>query len=174
MASQNFEQMMNLYHGIFVYCGLAAILFLAIAITLFIFLKIPRVFSELTGRGARKAIQEMEMKRADSGKLLSRKLGEDGRRHRSQKKTGRLRTSRLKTSSEQLLYSGDGGLPEAAVTSEAGYAEEVVPVQTLQEEKREESFPDTEVLSSAYQNNGFIILRSIVEVHTEEVITIEN
>ena len=86
MASQNFEQMMNLYHGIFVYCGLAAILFLVIAITLFIFLKIPRVFSELTGRGARKAIQEMEMKRADSGKLLSRKLGEDGRRHRSQKK----------------------------------------------------------------------------------------
>ena len=56
MGAQDFEGLVSLYHGIFLYCGIAAILFLVAAILLFIFLKIPRVFSELTGRGERPAV----------------------------------------------------------------------------------------------------------------------
>ena len=33
MGSQNFEQMINVYHGIYIYCGIAAIAFLVLAAT---------------------------------------------------------------------------------------------------------------------------------------------
>ena len=96
MGSQNFEQMINVYHGIYIYCGIAAIAFLVLAAALFILLKIPRVFSELTGRGAKKAIQEMVDEGTATGNLTSRKIGEDGRRHRKKAKTGALGTARLR------------------------------------------------------------------------------
>lgn len=57
---QNFEQMVNLYHSIFVGCGVAALILLIITAIIFIRLKIPKVFAELTGRTAKKAIQKME------------------------------------------------------------------------------------------------------------------
>lgn len=103
---QNFEQMMNLYHGIFIGCGIAAIVFLVLAVVAFILLKIPRVFGELSGHIAKKAIQEMESGSAESGSLTSRKIGDDGRRHRGGKgRTGALGTSRLRKHSGSLNVS---------------------------------------------------------------------
>ena len=57
-AVQGFEERYTLYRSIFLYCGIAALVFLAIAIILFFVLKIPQVFGELTGRTARKAVEE--------------------------------------------------------------------------------------------------------------------
>lgn len=58
-AVQGFEERYTFYRNIFLYCGIAALVFLAIAIILFFVLKIPQVFGELTGRTARKAVEEM-------------------------------------------------------------------------------------------------------------------
>ena len=105
---QDFEQLMNLYHGIFVWCGVAAILFLILAVALFILLKIPQAFGELTGRVARKAIAEMVELSSETGGLTSRKIGEDGRRHRSgRNRTGALGTSKLRRRTGSL----SGSLP---------------------------------------------------------------
>jgi len=95
MSSQNFEQMVSLYHGIFVYCGIAAIVCVVAAIVLFILLKIPQVFSELSGRGAKKAIAEMT-EGDHSGSLgASRKIGHDGKRKKGGKTSG-LGTGKLR------------------------------------------------------------------------------
>ena len=58
-AVQGFEEKYVFYRNIFLYCGIAALVFLAIAIILFFALRIPQVFGELTGRTARKAVEEM-------------------------------------------------------------------------------------------------------------------
>lgn len=103
---QDFEQMMNLYHGIFFWCGLAAILFLVLAAVLFFVLKIPQVFGELSGRVARKAIAEMVEESSESGGLGSRKLGEDGRRHRTARmRSGASGTLKLRRRSGSLSGS---------------------------------------------------------------------
>ena len=49
-AVQGFEERYTFYRNIFLYCGIAALVFLAIAIILFFVLKIPQVFGELTGK----------------------------------------------------------------------------------------------------------------------------
>ena len=95
MSTQNFEELVNLYHNINVYCAIAALVFLVIAIVLFFQMKIPRIFGELTGRTAQKAIDEMMAENASSGSLTSMKIDEDGRRHRKGR-TGALPTGRLR------------------------------------------------------------------------------
>lgn len=95
MSSQNFEQQITFYHNVYLYCAIAALIFLLIAIVLFFALKIPKVFGEMTGRDARKAIDEMMAENATSGSLTSMKLGEDGRRRR-RGRTGSLSTGKLR------------------------------------------------------------------------------
>lgn len=116
MGSQDFEKLINLYHGIFLYCGIAALIFLVAAIALFFVLKIPRVFLELTGRVARKAIEEMKEEGAETGNLTAQigKMGDDGRRHR-RGRTGTLGTSRLRKKTGNL----SGGLPTAQMQGQA-------------------------------------------------------
>lgn len=60
-AVQGFEERYTFYRNIFLYCGIAALVFLAIAIILFFVLKIPQVFGELTGRTARKAVKKWQV-----------------------------------------------------------------------------------------------------------------
>ena len=45
-AVQGFEERYTFYRNIFLYCGIAALVFLAIAIILFFVIKIPQVFGE--------------------------------------------------------------------------------------------------------------------------------
>ncbi|MBO6159772.1 MAG: hypothetical protein J6P72_11030 [Firmicutes bacterium] len=85
MSSQNFEQLISTYHTIFVVCGIIAIVLLVAAIVLFILLKIPQVFNELSGRGAKKGIAEITESGA-SGALTSRNLTPSGK---VKEKTGR-------------------------------------------------------------------------------------
>lgn len=106
MSAQNFEQQITFYHNIYVYCAIAALIFLVIAILLFFVLKIPRVIGEITGRDAKKAIEEMTAANDITGNLsTSRRLGDDGRRHRKGR-SGGLGTGRLKKNTT----SRSGGL----------------------------------------------------------------
>ncbi|HCT90296.1 MAG TPA: hypothetical protein DF613_02765 [Lachnospiraceae bacterium] len=56
---QNFESRCCLYEKICLYCGIAAVIFLVLAIILFVTLHIPQVFGEFTGRTARRAVRRM-------------------------------------------------------------------------------------------------------------------
>ena len=90
-AVQGFEEKYAFYRNIFLYCGIAALVFLAIAIILFFALRIPQVFGELTGRTARKAVEEMvsgQNKKKDRHKAT-------GNRSRAEK-TGLQRSDRRK------------------------------------------------------------------------------
>lgn len=130
MSAQNFEQMINLYHGMKLYCAIGALVFLALAVFLFFWLKIPSVFGELTGRTAQKAINEMTAESATSGSLTSMKVGADGRRYR-RGKTGALLTGRLHKNSGRLNDSfRTGGLgttsqPQMSNSSAAPFVQQM-------------------------------------------------
>lgn len=85
--AQNYEQQMKLLSGLSLGFGIAALVLLALAVFLFIWLKIPQVFSEYRGKNARKAMEEMAANSAESGSLISSsgkvKKKKDGSRKRT-------------------------------------------------------------------------------------------
>ncbi|WP_418463149.1 hypothetical protein [Frisingicoccus sp.] len=224
MSTQNFEQLMNMYGNIKFFCGIAALIFLLAAIALFFLLRIPSVFSELTGRGAKKAIEEMTAANESGGLSASRKIGDDGRRHkrkragtsRLRKNTGRLTgsltgnltgnpagnpaedmaTGRMDMASDYRSPNsgyGDGPsadefmattspIPEAETGTEDtsvlfdGMSETSVlsdgmnETSVLDSGANETSVLDTGMNETTVMRPGFIIERSIVEIHTDEMI----
>ena len=84
---RNYEQQMKLLSGLSLGFGIAALVLLALAVFLFIWLKIPQVFSEYRGKNARKAMEEMAANSAESGSLISSsgkvKKKKDGSRKRT-------------------------------------------------------------------------------------------
>lgn len=226
MSTQNFEEMVSFYHNLNTYCAIAALAFLVIAIALFIRLKIPQVFGELTGRTAKKAINEMTTNGADSGSLASAKIGEDGRRRRKSPKTGPLNSGRIRQNTGKMAGSlvTDETEPVSAsnttfskeetpkTTYEFSYPQQTEPIDTFGSEdtdvldnygsedtnvlsslevplsNEETSVLDTVSAATTYQapvsetmvldqtmmtgvgKSEFTILRSIVVIHTDEVI----
>lgn len=223
MEIQNFEQQVVFYHNVFVYCAVASLIFLVIAVVLFFLLKIPKVFGEFTGRDAKRAIEEMMAENALSGSLTSLKLGEDGRRRRG--RTGSLATGRLRkntivrtgnlkmdstesliqnnltdqlvqnTVSGNLSENNNGqqdnfGSAETDVLDTFGSAETDVldtfgsaETDVLKPAEETGKLPVTEpvlmqpssetvVLNQEMRqmNDEFVILRSIVDIHTDEVV----
>ena len=85
--AQNYEQQMKLLSGLSLGFSIAALVLLALAVFLFIWLKIPQVFSEYRGKNARKAMEEMAANSAESGSLISSsgkvKKKKDGSRKRT-------------------------------------------------------------------------------------------
>lgn len=202
MGTQNFEGQVAFYHNIFVYCAIAALIFLVISVTLFFVLKIYKVFSEFTGRDARRAIEQMVAENALSGSLTSLRLGEDGRRRRRGRTgalaTGRLRknttvrtgnltqsmvTAQMETStsgkiqSESAAVQDTFGSTKTDVLDTFGSAETDV-LDSLQNtaysgggENAQQEVSETMVLEqNMIRQEEFVILRSIVDVHTDEVI----
>ena len=219
MSTQNYQEMVNFYHNLTLYCAIAAIVFLAIAIFLFIKLRIPRVFGELTGRTAQKAINEMIAGGGSSGALASGKTGGNGSLQRKNKSgmlgTGNLRKNTSRASGRLNSTPISGNLVMEP-TRDAGYithpyTQSAAPMDTFDafgsnETDVLDSFGsgETDVLNSPVRNDieagmqkndikmpvyqapesetmilsqelkvnqtEFAILRSIVEIHTEEVI----
>ncbi len=212
MGVQNFEQQVNLFHGMCVYCAIAALGFLIIAAALFFLFRILEVVGELTGRKAKRAIDEMTAENAVSGSLTSRRIGEDGRRHRRKGRTGALATGRLRrtsgrlvmpdshrdqstlnqdgsTTTDELYDCGstpenlsdtlgskqtdvldqDGSTPTDVLSSHIQITTELEDPTEL---NAQESRSETVLLNQSMIQSGerFVIERSIVEIHTDEVI----
>lgn len=207
MGVQNFEQQVNLFHGVCVYCAIAALGFLLIAAALFFLFRIPEMIGELTGKKAKRAIDEMTAENAVSGSLTSRKIGEDGRRHRKKGRTERLRRTSgglvmPDSHKDQSTLHQDGdiaadklydhGSPPENLSDTFGSEQTDVldrygssatdvlsnhiqittelekPTETLVQE----SISETVLLNQSMIQSGasFVIERSIVEIHTDEVI----
>ena len=67
--TQNIEQQIQLLSNLQLGFGIAALLFLALAIFLFFYLHIPQVFNEYRGKSAQKAMEEMAANSSDPGRI---------------------------------------------------------------------------------------------------------
>lgn len=84
--TQNIEQQIRLLSNLQLGFGIAALLFLALAIFLFFYLHIPQVFNEYRGKSAQKAMEEMAANSSDSGRIVSM----DKKSKNKKKRTGQL------------------------------------------------------------------------------------
>ena len=191
--TQNIEQQIQLLSNLQLGFGIAALLFLALAIFLFFYLHIPQVFNEYRGKSAQKAMEEMAANSSDSGRIVSM----DKKSKNKKKGTGQLVQRRHYTDNLTDDLSGrmsqEFGEPTGqmnlnmANSSEAnGMMQETAangsdvldpsmianPVQ----ERQHVSTPEQEgtmVLDPnmlQHSNSTFEIERSIILIHTEKAI----
>ena len=95
--TQNIEQQIQLLSNLQLGFGIAALLFLALAIFLFFYLHIPQVFNEYRGKSAQKAMEEMAANSSDSGRIVSMDK-------KSKNKKKRNRTAGTETSLYRQSY----------------------------------------------------------------------
>ena len=179
-AVQGFEEKYAFYRNIFLYYGIAALVFLAIAIILFFALRIPQVFGELTGRTARKAVEEMVSGQTPT---VSKKTAK-----KTKRKTDTKRPE-IEAGQKKQVYSdliGENDTPVRLVTHDDIPTPTLMPMREEETEMLDRTVAEgeTEVLETVSLEAGepetdvlhhdvdFVVIRSLVEIHTDEVIGI--
>ena len=194
--TQNIEQQIRFLSNLQLGFGIAALLFLALAIFLFFYLHIPQVFNEYRGKSAQKAMEEMAANSSDSGRIVSM----DKKSKNKKKGTGQLVQRRYYTDNLTDDLSGrmsqefgeptgqmnlnmansseaNGMMQETAANgSEATDVLDPSMIANPVQERQHVSTPKQEgtmVLDPNMQqhsNSTFEIERSIILIHTEKVI----
>lgn len=130
--AQNYEQQLKLLSGLSLGFGIAALVLLAFAVFLFIWLKIPQVFSEYRGKNAKKAMEEMAANSAESGSLISSsgkvKKKKDGSRKRTYSESLTDDISQkvppvTDTVSSDMQYSSSAGMSTETMPMDDGFSE---------------------------------------------------
>ena len=194
--TQNIEQQIQFLSNLQLGFGIAALLFLALAIFLFFYLHIPQVFNEYRGKSAQKAMEEMAANSSDPGRIVSM----DKKSKNKKKGTGQLVQRRHYTDNLTDDLSGrmsqEFGEPTgqmnlnmansseansmmqetAANGSEATDVLDSSMIANPVQERQHVSTPEQEgtmVLDPnmlQHSNSTFEIERSIILIHTEKVI----
>ena len=194
--TQNIEQQIQLLSNLQLGFGIAALLFLALAIFLFFYLHIPQVFNEYRGKSAQKAMEEMAANSSDSGRIVSM----DKKSKNKKKGTGQLVQRRHYTDNLTDDLSGrmsqefgeptgqmnlnmansseaNGMMQETAANgSEATDVLDPSMIANPVQERQHVSTPEQEgpmVLDPnmlQHSNSTFEIERSIILIHTENAI----
>ena len=194
--TQNIEQQIQLLSNLQLGFGIAALLFLALAIFLFFYLHIPQVFNEYRGKSAQKAMEEMAANSSDSGRIVSM----DKKSKNKKKGTGQLVQRRHYTDNLTDDLSGrmsqefgeptgqmnlnmansseaNGMMQETAANgSEATDVLDPSMIAKPVQERQHVSTPEQEgtmVLDPnmlQHSNSTFEIERSIILIHTEKAI----
>lgn len=194
--TQNIEQQIQLLSNLQLGFGIAALLFLALAIFLFFYLHIPQVFNEYRGKSAQKAMEEMAANSSDSGRIVSM----DKKSKNKKKGTGQLVQRRHYTDNLTDDLSGrmsqefgeptgqmnlnmansseaNGMMQETAANgSEATDVLDPSMISNPVQERQHVSTPEQEgtmVLDPnmlQHSNSTFEIERSIILIHTEKAI----
>lgn len=194
--TQNIEQQIQLLSNLQLGFGIAALLFLALAIFLFFYLHIPQVFNEYRGKSAQKAMEEMAANSSDSGRIVSM----DKKSQNKKKGTGQLVQRRHYTDNLTDDLSGrmsqefgeptgqmnlnmansseaNGMMQETAANgSEATDVLDPSMIANPVQERQHVSTPEQEgtmVLDPnmlQHSNSTFEIERSIILIHTEKAI----
>lgn len=194
--TQNIEQQIQLLSNLQLGFGIAALLFLALAIFLFFYLHIPQVFNEYRGNSAQKAMEEMSANSSDSGRIVSM----DKKSKNKKKGTGQLVQRRHYTDNLTDDLSGrmsqefgeptgqmnlnmansseaNGMMQETAANgSEATDVLDPSMIANPVQERQHVSTPEQEgtmVLDPnmlQHSNSTFEIERSIILIHTEKAI----
>lgn len=194
--TQNIEQQIRLLSNLQLGFGIAALLFLALAIFLFFYLHIPQVFNEYRGKSAQKSMEEMAANSSDSGRIVSmdkksknKKKGTGQlvqRRHYTDNLTddlsGRMSQEFGEPTGQMNLNmansSGANGMMQetAANGSEATDVLDPSMIANPVQERQHVSTPEQEgtmVLDPnmlQHSNSTFEIERSIILIHTEKAI----
>lgn len=194
--TQNIEQQIQFLSNLQLGFGIAALLFLALAIFLFFYLHIPQVFNEYRGKSAQKAMEEMAANSSDSGRIVSM----DKKSKNKKKGTGQLVQRRHYTDNLTDDLSGRMGqefgeptgqmnlnmansseansmMQETAANgSEATDVLDSSMIANPVQERQHVSTPEQEgtmVLDPnmlQHSNSTFEIERSIILIHTEKAI----
>ena len=194
--TQNIEQQIQLLSNLQLGFGIAALLFLALAIFLFFYLHIPQVFNEYRGKSAQKAMEEMAANSSDSGRIVSM----DKKSKNKKKGTGQLVQRRHYTDNLTDDLSGrmsqefgeptgqmnlnmansseaNGMMQETAANgSEATDVLDPSMIANPVQERQHVSTPEQEgtmVLDPnmlQHSNSTFEIERGIILIHTEKAI----
>lgn len=194
--TQNIEQQIQFLSNLQLGFGIAALLFLALAIFLFFYLHIPQVFNEYRGKSAQKAMEEMAANSSDFGRIVSM----DKKSKNKKKGTGQLVQRRHYTDNLTDDLSGRMGqefgeptgqmnlnmansseansmMQETAANgSEATDVLDPSMIANPVQERQHVSTPKQEgtmVLDPnmlQHSNSTFEIERSIILIHTEKVI----
>ena len=194
--TQNIEQQIQLLSNLQLGFGIAALLFLALAIFLFFYLHIPQVFNEYRGKSAQKAMEEMAANSSVSGRIVSM----DKKSKNKKKGTGQLVQRRHYTDNLTDDLSGrmsqefgeptgqmnlnmansseaNGMMQETAANgSEATDVLDPSMIANPVQERQHVSTPEQEgtmVLDPnmlQHSNSTFEIERSIILIHTEKAI----
>lgn len=194
--TQNIEQQIQFLSNLQLGFGIAALLFLALAIFLFFYLHIPQVFNEYRGKSAQKAMEEMAANSSDSGRIVSM----DKKSKNKKKGTGQLVQRRHYTDNLTDDLSGrmgqefgeptgqmnlnmansseaNGMMQETAANgSEATDVLDPSMIANPVQERQHVSTPEQEgtmVLDPnmlQHSNSTFEIERSIILIHTEKAI----
>ena len=194
--TQNIEQQIQLLSNLQLGFGIAALLFLALAIFLFFYLHIPQVFNEYRGKSAQKAMEEMAANSSDSGRIVSMdkksKNKKNGtgqlvqRRHYTDNLTddlsGRMSQEFGEPTGQMNLNmanssEANGMMQETAANgSEATDVLDPSMIANPVQERQHVSTPEQEgtmVLDPnmlQHSNSTFEIERSIILIHTEKAI----
>lgn len=194
--TQNIEQQIRLLSNLQLGFGIAALLFLALAIFLFFYLHIPQVFNEYRGKSAQKAMEEMAANSSDSGRIVSmnkksknKKKGTGQlvqRRHYTDNLTddlsGRMSQEFGEPTGQMNLNmanssEANGMMQETAANgSEATDVLDPSMIANPVQERQHVSTPEQEgtmVLDPnmlQHSNSTFEIERSIILIHTEKAI----
>ena len=194
--TQNIEQQIQLLSNLQLGFGIAALLFLALAIFLFFYLHIPQVFNEYRGKSAQKAMEEMAANSSDSGRIVSM----DKKSKNKKKGTGQLVQRRHYTDNLTDDLSGrmsqEFGEPTGQMNLNMANSSEA---NSMMQETAANGSEATDVLDSSmianpvqerqhvstpkqegtmvldpnmlqHSNSTFEIERSIILIHTEKVI----
>lgn len=194
--TQNIEQQIQFLSNLQLGFGIAALLFLALAIFLFFYLHIPQVFNEYRGKSAQKAMEEMAANSSDSGRIVSmdkksknKKKGTGQlvqRRHYTDNLTddlsGRMGqefgepTGQMNLNMANISEANDMMQETAANGSEATDVLDPSMIANPVQERQHVSTPEQEgtmVLDPnmlQHSNSTFEIERSIILIHTEKAI----
>lgn len=194
--TQNIEQQIQFLSNLQLGFGIAALLFLALAIFLFFYLHIPQVFNEYRGKSAQKAMEEMAANSSDSGRIVSM----DKKSKNKKKGTGQLVQRRHYTDNLTDDLSGrmgqEFGEPTGQMNLNMANSSEA---NSMMQETAANGSEATDVLDSSmianpvqerqhvstteqegtmvldpnmlqHSNSTFEIERSIILIHTEKVI----
>lgn len=194
--TQNIEQQIQLLSNLQLGFGIAALLFLALAIFLFFYLHIPQVFNEYWGKSAQKAMEEMAANSSDSGRIVSmnkksknKKKGAGQlvqRRHYTDNLTddlsGRMSQEFGEPTGQMNLNMANSSEANSMMQETAANGSEATDVLDPSmianpvQERQHVSTPKQEgtmVLDPnmlQHSNSTFEIERSIILIHTEKVI----
>ena len=194
--TQNIEQQIQFLSNLQLGFGIAALLFLALAIFLFFYLHIPQVFNEYRGKSAQKAMEEMAANSSDSGRNVSmdkksknKKKGTGQlvqRRHYTDELTddlsGRMGQEFGEPTGQMNLNMANSSEANSMMQETAANGSEATDVLDSSmianpvQERQHVSTPEQEgtmVLDPnmlQHSNSTFEIERSIILIHTEKVI----
>lgn len=194
--TQNIEQQIQFLSNLQLGFGIAALLFLALAIFLFFYLHIPQVFNEYWGKSAQKAMEEMAANSSDSGRIVSmnkksknKKKGTGQlvqRRHYTDNLTddlsGRMSQEFGEPTGQMNLNMANSSEANSMMQETAANGSEATDVLDPSmianpvQERQHVSTPKQEgtmVLDPnmlQHSNSTFEIERSIILIHTEKVI----